>query len=60
MRWYLSAIDLDAVAEDKAADGASDAVICWIRTSAWRDILKVEVCVIRKSVSMCLFSLCTS
>lgn len=28
--------------------GESKAMICWIRTSTWREILNVEVWVIRK------------
>jgi hypothetical protein len=53
-------IDFDVGVEDEeAADGggASDAAICWMSTRAWREMLKVEVCVIRNKVSMCLFRL---
>ena len=35
----------------------SEAVICWMRTSAWREILNVDVWVIKKRVSMCLLIL---
>ena len=31
-----------------------EVVMCWIKTKAWREMLKVDVCVMRKSVSICL------
>lgn len=34
-----------------------DEDICWIRTRACREMLKVEVCVMGNKVSMCLFRL---
>lgn len=57
------AVDVEAAFADLSLDddvlevGESDAVICWIRTSAWREILNVDVWVIRKRVSMCLLIL---
>jgi len=43
--------------EDVLEAGESEVVICWIRTSAWREILNVDVWVIKKRVSMCLLIL---
>lgn len=40
------------VEEDAVVVVMREAVICWIRTRAWREILKVDVCVMRKRVSM--------
>lgn len=55
-------IDLDADADDVEGDGAAggsvrEAHMCCMRTNAWREMLNVEVCVIRNNVSMCLLSL---
>jgi hypothetical protein len=51
-------VDL-ALAADVLEAGEREAVICWMRTSAWREMLNVEVWVIRKRVSMCLLILVT-
>ncbi len=56
-----------AVAEEEEEDGEvvsvvveRDPAICWINTSAWREMVNVDVCVIRKRVSMCLLILYNS
>jgi len=46
-----------ALDDDVLGAGESEAVICWMRTSAWREILNVDVWVIKKRVSMCLLIL---
>ena len=46
-----------ALDDDVLVVGESEAVICWMRTSAWREILNVDVWVIKKRVSMCLLIL---
>ena len=51
-----------AVEEDVEEDAvatvmAKEEVICWMRTSAWREMLNVDVWVMRKRVSMCLLIL---
>lgn len=57
------AIDVEVAFADLALDigvveaGESEAVICWMRTRAWREILNVDVWVIKKRVSMCLLIL---
>jgi len=43
--------------EDDVDEEEKDTVICWINTSAWSEMLNVEVWVIKKSVSMCLLIL---
>lgn len=48
-------VDDDAGSE--AVVVTREALICWIRTRAWREMLKVEVCVIKKRVSICLLIL---
>lgn len=45
------AIELEVDGEEK------DTVICWINTSAWSEMLNVEVWVIKKSVLTCLLML---
>lgn len=49
--------DLALDDDDVLEEGESEAVICWMRTSAWREILNVDVWVIKKRVSMCLLIL---
>jgi hypothetical protein len=55
------AVDVEVAFADLSLDvleaGESEAVICWIRTSAWSEILNVDVWVIKKRVSMCLLIL---
>ena len=49
---------MDIEEDEEDVDGEEkDAVICWINTSAWSEILNVEVWVIKKSVSTCLLML---
>jgi hypothetical protein len=44
-------IDLEVVEDEELDDSEAD--ICWMRTRARREILKVDLWVMRKRVSMC-------
>lgn len=50
-------MDFEVDVEVAEADKDNVELICWIRTRACKEMLKVDVCVMRKRVSMCLFSL---
>ena len=47
------------IEEDEDEEGCDemDDVICWMRTSAWSEMLNVEVWVIKNNVSICFESL---
>lgn len=47
------------IEEDEDDEGCDemDDVICWMRTSAWSEMLNVEVWVIKNNVSICFESL---